>query len=176
MVRARPEYVPSWFPTDFKSGALTTWPCCFQTSTLYINTWNSISCFIFDADKTLFCLILKAHLPTQILLILCKRLPLVVDDKKDNRIWYRMGKTCKERVGQRGLEGWGHLVTETWSLQDEHNHRSCSIYNNNLIFSKQIWIFFHICSTFNTSWMLTDKETKIRLLSWRRKWSVTFWS
>ena len=123
-------------------------------------------------------LVLKAHLPTQILLILCKGLPLVVDDKKDSRIWYRMGKTCKERVGQRGLEGWGHLVTETWSLQDEHNHRSCSIYmyNNNLIFSKQIWIFFHICSTFNISGMLTDKVTKIRLLSWRRKWSVTFWS
>ena len=25
-------------------------------------------------------------------------IPLVVDDKKDNRIWYRMGKTCKELV------------------------------------------------------------------------------
>jgi len=148
VVRGRPEHVASWFPTDFKSCALTTCPCCLQTSTLYINTWNSISCFIFDADKTLFCLILKAHLTTQILLILCKGLPLVVDDKKDSRIWYRMGKTCKERVGQRGLEGWGHLAMETWSLQDEQtsmthiNHSSCSTYNNHLIFSKQIWIFF----------------------------------
>lgn len=103
-------------------------------------------CFIFDADKTLFCLILKAHLTTQILLILCKGLPLVVDDKKDSRIWYRMGKTCKERVGQRGLEGWGHLAMETWSLQDEQksmthiNHSSLP--TTTTLFSQNKYGFF----------------------------------
>ena len=39
--------------------------------------------------------------------------PWVVDDKKDNQLWYKMDKTCKALVEQLVRKVSGHLVTET---------------------------------------------------------------
>ena len=58
-------------------------------------------CFPFNTETT------HTHstFTTKLLLIVYEGLPLVVDDKKDSQILYRMGKTCKEQVGQWGMEG-----------------------------------------------------------------------
>ena len=46
--------------------------------------------------------------------------PWVVDDKKDNQLWYKMDKTCKALVEQLVRKVSGHLVMETWSLVDKN--------------------------------------------------------
>lgn len=45
--------------------------------------------------------------------VTASHVPWVVDDKKDNQLWYKMDKTCKVLVEQLVRKVSGHLVMET---------------------------------------------------------------